>query len=167
MAMGGVHGTRQRRAMPFSYPVSWFALAGVATVAMVIVAVAVLAPPVAPPAVGSPPAIVSASSSSQSRPSVPAQAPTPLDLPSFTAGQVADAKVAWTGLSWHKLANDDPLASVRKIVRWSGGYVAVGAYQSAWAGDGTPVWTSSDGLHFDPATIMPRAVVLDVAEVNR
>jgi hypothetical protein len=165
MAMAAVHGTRQRRAMPFSYPVSWFALAGVATVAMVIVAVAVLAPPVAPPAVGSPPAIGSASSSSQSRPSVPAQAPTPLDLPSFTAGQVADAKVAWTGLSWHQLANDDPLASVRKIVRWSGGYVAVGAYQSA--GAGTPVWTSSDGLHFDPATIMQRAVVLDVAEANR
>jgi hypothetical protein len=153
--------------MLLSSPAAWFAGAGVAIIAAVLLAVTVLTPPVAPPLVGSSPPVGSVSVSSSPRPSAPAQTPTPVDLPSFTAGQVADAKAAWTGLSWHKLANDDPLASVRKIVRWSGGYVAVGAYQSAWAGDGTPVWTSSDGLHFDPATIMPRAVVLDVAEVNR
>jgi hypothetical protein len=152
MAMAAVHGTRQRRAMPFSYPVSWFALAGVATVAMVIVAVAVLAPPVAPPTVGSPPpAIGSASSSSQSRPSVPAQAPTPLDLPSFTTPLMTSTDATWRSLTWSKLDPGNSLADVSKMVEWHGAYLAIGHVRTlASAGGFTPIWHSTDGTTWEP-----------------
>ncbi len=79
------------------------------------------------------------------------------------------ASTTWTGLTWRRLAPDNPLGLVNSVVGWHGGYVAVG-----WVGPRlptTPVWTSTDGAQWQPVlfdtptTFWPGTLVLDVAEV--
>ena len=79
------------------------------------------------------------------------------------------AKAVWTGIRWHRLASDDPLTYVTSVLRWRGGFLAVGREVS----DGTattPVWTSPDGAHWDPlpfntsTTFWPGLSIVGVAE---
>jgi hypothetical protein len=60
------------------------------------------------------------------------------------------ADLGWARITWRKLAADDPLALVRSIVAWRGGYIAVGAPVPTGASSTTPVWTSTDGGAWQP-----------------
>jgi hypothetical protein len=66
----------------------------------------------------------------------------------FTMPLIASS-ATWTGLRWRRLAPDDPLSLVSSVTRWSRGYVAVGRVAVP---PSTPVWTSSDGVRWDPLT---------------
>jgi hypothetical protein len=65
------------------------------------------------------------------------------------------------------LASDDPLALVRSVLRWRRGFIAVGS-----DGSSTPVWTSTDGAHWEPllfntaTTFWPGLLVVGMAEVH-
>jgi hypothetical protein len=77
------------------------------------------------------------------------------------------ADAAWTGIHWRKLASDEPLTLIRSVLRWSGGFIAVGS-----DGSSTPVWTSTDGAHWEallfntPTTFWPGLLIVGVAEVH-
>lgn len=72
--------------------------------------------------------------------------------------------VAWTSLSFAPLAAADPVASIRSMARFQGGFVAVGAPATNHDGSArTPVWTSTDGgtwTPLDPAVLGPSTAVL-------
>ncbi len=76
----------------------------------------------------------------------------------------------WNAIRWGLLQPDDPLRLVRSVLRWRGGYIAVGSVASAGAAS-TPVWTSPDGgtwmpLPFNTATTFsPGLLVVGTAEV--
>jgi hypothetical protein len=103
-------------------------------------------------------------------PELPSAAPSasvgPLPLAFTTA--LPPLSATWTGLTWRRLAPDDPLGLVTSVVRWRHGFVAVGAIGSP---PFTPVWTSADGAQWQPVpfdtstTFWPGYVVLGVAEV--
>lgn len=93
----------------------------------------------------------------------------PSAVATFTTSVPPPATAAWSALRWRRLAQDDPLTLVTSVIRWSGGFLAVG-----WSDIGsptTPVWTSQDGSHWDPlpfntsTTFWPGALVAGVAEV--
>ena len=104
-------------------------------------------------------------------PEVPSPAPSaevvPLPVAFTTPRASASASATWTGLSWRRLAPDDPLSLVTSVVGWRGGFVAVGRIDAPPA---TPVWTSTDGTHWDvlpfntPSTFWPGHAVLGIAE---
>ncbi len=127
----------------------------------------------APPS-GLPQAVVTSptASSPTIAPQMPSAFPSASVGPSHDAFTTAlpPASAAWTGLTWRRLAPDDPLNLVTSVVRWHGGYIALG-----WDGTSlprTPVWTSTDGATWDPLpfntsrTFWPGTLVLAVAEVS-
>ncbi len=65
--------------------------------------------------------------------------------PAFTTPFPPTASASWTGLRWQRLAAGDPLAQVRSVARWQGGFVAVGKVVGSGTMARTPVWTSRDG----------------------
>jgi hypothetical protein len=76
----------------------------------------------------------------------------------------------WSAIHWQRLAPDNPLRLMRSVLRWRGGYIAVGSLVS----DGsttTPMWTSRDGGLWMPVpfgtatTFWPGLLVVGVAEV--
>jgi hypothetical protein len=77
------------------------------------------------------------------------------------------ADAAWTAIQWRALAPNDPLTLVRSVLRWSRGFIAVGS-----DGSSTPVWTSTDGAHWEPLlfntpnTFWPGLQVVGIAEVR-
>ena len=78
-----------------------------------------------------------------------------------------DAETVWTGISWRKLEATDPLAYVRSVTRWRGGYVAVGDPGGDQRSGATPVWVSADGgtwSQLDSAVFGPATRVLGVGE---
>jgi hypothetical protein len=72
----------------------------------------------------------------------PSLAPTPDET--FAVATPPPQGSPWTTLRWRQLPAGDPLAEVRSTLRWSGGYVAVGARSKSGA-PSTPLWTSLDG----------------------
>lgn len=80
------------------------------------------------------------------------------------------ATATWTGLRWHRLAPDDPLALVTSVLRWRGGFVALGRQPVSFLTD-TPIWTSPDGAHWTPlpydtsTTFWPGTEIGGIAEV--
>lgn len=107
----------------------------------------------------------------------PSTSPTPAGPP--TAGPATDVfgipvppaeSATWTAIQWRRLAPDDPLRLVQSVLRWRGGYIAVGSVDSGGS-NSTPVWTSRDGglwmsVPFDTATTFwPGLLVVGVAEV--
>ncbi len=99
----------------------------------------------------------------------PSVAPSPVAvpaLPGFTTDPPTAPNATWTALTWRKLAADDPLAQVRQVIRWSGGYIALGQDQAAGDRSWTPVWISADGTAWtslDPAGFGAGTIVFDVA----
>ena len=89
-------------------------------------------------------------------------------LPVAFTTPLPPASATWTGLTWRRLAPDDPLTLVASVLKWRRGYVAVGSEAGAPV---TPVWTSADGTHWDPlifgtsTTFWPGLAVLGVAEL--
>ena len=97
----------------------------------------------------------------------PSPTPSPLSPPAFVTPVPPAADAAWTGITWRKLAADDPLGQVRSVLRWRGGYVAVGAPVATGDTSHTPVWVSADGGTWrllDPAVLGPATIVLNVGE---
>jgi hypothetical protein len=91
-------------------------------------------------------------------------APSPIATPAPTATPVAlatpvppEAAVGWTGIAWRTLAADDPLAQIRNVTTWRGGYVGRGdpvaidgaAPASGDANVHTPLWVSTDGRSWE------------------
>ncbi len=92
----------------------------------------------------------------------------------FTTPVPPPATAPWTSIRWRRLAQDDPLTLVRSMLRWRGGFIAIGgdslgavATPPVW----TSMWTSTDGAHWEPlpvgtsTTFWPGLGVLGVAEV--
>lgn len=76
------------------------------------------------------------------------------------------AATAWRGIRWRKLAPTDPLAHVRSVTRWRGGFVALGDLAVSGATAHTKVWISADGARWDllgADTFGPSTVVVGVA----
>jgi len=85
----------------------------------------------------------------------------------FITSVPPDPDTAWKGISWRKLSSDEPLARVRSVTRWSGGYVAVGDLGTNGDQAHTPVWISSDGLAWrllDAEVFGSRTIVAGVGE---
>ncbi len=156
----GTGGRRQRRVTIL-----------VALLAVAFVAVAIAKPwgdSVAPAA----PSPGPAGGVAESTPPPPSPVASPSIRPAsaaFTTPTPPAATAAWTAIRWHRLAPGDPLALVRSVVRWRGGFVALGRDPSGGAG-GTPLWTSQEGVHWEllPAntstTFWPGLRVVAVAE---
>jgi hypothetical protein len=89
----------------------------------------------------------------------------------FTTFVPPPETATWSGIHWRRLAADDPLSLVRSVLRWRGGFLALG-----WLTSGgltpTPVWTSTDGAHWEPlpfatgTTFWPGLLIVGVAEVR-
>ncbi len=103
-------------------------------------------------------------------PAVPSPAPSAAVVPlpvAFTTPLIsASASATWTGLTWRRLAADDPLNLITSVVGWRRGSIAVGQINVP---PSTPVWTSADGTRWDvlPAntssTFWPGHFVLAIA----
>ena len=74
----------------------------------------------------------------------------PPTLGAFTTPFPPAADAAWSGIRWTRLAAGDPLARVRSVVRWRGGFLAVGLDQATSSGWWTPLWRSADGVSWQP-----------------
>lgn len=142
-------------------------------VAVAFVGIAVAKPWGATPEGPAPTSVGSIASASATSPSGLATAPTATSqvAAAFRTPTPPAADTQWTGLRWQAVSATDPLALVRSVVRWRGGYVALGALGTA--GGTTPLWTSADGSRWQPlqpdtpATFWPGLQVLGVAPLGR
>ena len=104
----------------------------------------------------------------------PSSTPPVISLPGFTTVAPLSGVAAWSHVHWRKLDASDPLAGVRSVVRWTGGYLALGA----GIGDTTdpttatslrtPVWVSADGSTWRslaPDVFGPATIILGMAEL--
>jgi hypothetical protein len=102
----------------------------------------------------------------QASSAAPSASPGPRSLAFKTA--LPPTSATWAGLTWRRLAPDDPLSLVTYVVRWRHGFVAVGGIGGP---PFTTVWTSADGAQWQPVpfgsstTFWPGYVVLGVGEV--
>lgn len=134
------------------------ALAGLAAAALVVALVGsfyVLSAGPAGPAASarpSPSPSVSPSAAATASPSVPAASPgaSPTPLGAFVTPPVPATGASWTGVDWQQVPAGSPLAAVTSLVRWSGGFVALGYPVPTGSLGRTPVWMSTDGQHWEP-----------------
>ncbi|HVA87780.1 MAG TPA: hypothetical protein VNF73_15860, partial [Candidatus Saccharimonadales bacterium] len=73
----------------------------------------------------------SASSTATVAPSLPPwAAPSPVTVDvipgAFTTPTPPSASSVWATIRWQRLASTDPLTLVRRVLRWRGGFIAVG-----------------------------------------
>ncbi len=174
--MTGVRHTPQRRSWISRLSGSWVlpSIGGAAVVAAaVLVAFLVGLLPPTPTPVGPSPSSSPTAGPTGSPVATPSATATPVvvpALPGFTTNAPTAPDATWTALTWRKLAANDPLAQVRKVIRWSGGYIALGQDQAAGDTSWTPVWTSSDGVSWtplDPSVFGSGTIIYDVAELPR
>jgi hypothetical protein len=121
-----------------------------------------------PIAEASPPAASPGVSTQPSEP-VPSALASPVGPSAFTTPVPPAAGTPWTGISWRKLAPADPLAQVRSVLRWRGGFVAVGSVVASSQTSSTPVWVSADGAgwrQLDARVFGPATVVIGVVETD-
>src|SRR5487761_2533084 len=147
---------------------------------VVFIGVAIAKPWGSPPAstsqpptpVGTPGAAVSPSPAPTGT-AVPAPvAPTPVVPPidTFATALPPPDTATWSAIRWQRLAPDNALRLMRSVLRWRGGYIAIGSLASDGATT-TPVWTSRDGGLWTPVpfntalTFWPGLLVVGVAEV--
>jgi hypothetical protein len=96
----------------------------------------------------------------------PSAAPSPVVLAGFTTIAPTAPAATWKTLRWRKLAADDPLAAVRSVVRFKGGYLAIGKDVGSIVTARTPLWASRDGTTWqpvDPATLGTSTLIIGVA----
>jgi hypothetical protein len=172
--MSGVRHTPQRRSWISRLSGSWIlpSVGGAAVVAAaLLVAVMIGLLPPTPTPVGPSPSSSPTTSASGSPVATPSATATPVvvpALPGFNTNAPTSPDATWTALTWGKLAADDPLAQLRKVIRWSGGYIALGQDQAAGDTSWTPVWTSSDGVSWtslDPSIFGSGTIIYDVAQL--
>jgi len=123
--------------------------------------------PTGPPIVEASPTAASPGVSTLPASPSPSPLASPVGLPAFTTPVPPGAGTAWSGIHWRKLATDDPLAHVRSVVRWRGGFVALGAVIASGQTSSTPLWVSTDGASWhplDPQVFGPATVVIGVGE---
>ncbi len=127
-----------------------------------------LATPTLAVASASPEPSATTAASSEPSTATPSPAPSPALATAFTTPVPPAADAAWTAIHWRKLAPDESLGLIHSVLRWRGGFIAVGAGTS-----GSPMWTSADGAHwepmpfFDTATMVwPSLLVVGLEEVR-
>jgi hypothetical protein len=123
--------------------------------------------PTGPPIVEASPTAASPGVSTFSPAPSPSPLASPVGLPAFMTPVPPGAGTAWSGIHWRKLATDDPLGHVRSVVRWRGGFVALGAVIASGQTSSTPLWVSTDGASWrplDPQVFGPATVVIGVGE---
>ncbi len=103
-------------------------------------------------------------------PATPNVSPDPSSVAArrFSTPIPPDTATTWTGIDWRQVAPDDPLALVRSVLRWRGGFVALGEEVMAGQAWRTPVWVSDDGATWVPIgadVFGPATIVLGVGEV--
>src|SRR5450759_3664068 len=94
-------------------------------------------------------------------------APTPVVPPidTFAIALPPPDTAMWSAIHWQRLAPDNPLRLIRSVLRWRGGYIAVGSLASGGATT-TPVWTSREGGLWMPVlTFWPGLRGVRVGEV--
>jgi hypothetical protein len=123
------------------------------------------------PAASTRPDIAAASPSAASPTGPPAVPSTsrPVQLPgAFTAPSPPESP-DWAGLTWRRLASDDPLGAVRTEVTAGGTSVAIGDITGTTA---TAVWSSTDGTNWQPlesgtsTTFWPNLSIISLATVS-
>lgn len=98
----------------------------------------------------------------------PRVSPPPLGAGGFTTPIPADPAAAWTGIRWTKVAATDPLAHVRSVTRWAGGFVATGDLVTTGTSAHTRAWSSADGGRWEllgADVFGPSAVVVGVGAI--
>jgi len=115
------------------------------------------------------PSVASASPSVVTTPAPtmsPVASPSPLGSGGFTTPIPPDPAAPWTGIRWKELEPADPLAHVRSVTRWRGGFVATGDLVVTGASARSKVWVSADGGTWEPLeadAFGPKAVVIGAA----
>ena len=101
------------------------------------------------PAASTKPEVAAASPSAVSATAPTEALPTdrPRQLPVAFTAPAPPGSSAWAGLTWHRLAPDDPLGAVRTEVTARGTSVAIGDIAGTTS---TTVWSSTDGTHWQP-----------------
>jgi hypothetical protein len=108
------------------------------------------------------------SATDQRSPSVSDSSAPDVRVAGFTTPSPLSPESTWSRLTWRKLATTDTLGLVQKVVRWSGGYLAIGQVVRVGDHGRTPVWLSRDGKTWTalPQVVFgPSTVVMDIAEV--
>ncbi len=154
----------------------------VSAVAVALVGLAILKPwqgPSTPGPSPSPPAaVVAESSPDTSDRAVTAPTPDPRPAPTpdarsgvpFTTPPAPSTAADWSGIRWRRLDPADPVALVRDVVRFDGGYLALGPVLDA-DGSAGPAWASRDGSAWTPvprgtwASLWPDQAVIAAAPV--
>jgi len=122
-------------------------------------------PPTAPPAGSPSPSEVASPSASPSN----AASPPPPKIGDFTMQAPPATTATWTGIQWQRLATSNPLAHVRSVTRWTGGFLALGDLVVDAATAHTKVWISADGRRWDlldPAVFGPTTFVVSAAPTS-
>jgi hypothetical protein len=122
----------------------------VALVVIVFIAVAlakpwdlVTAPANPSPAAVVPSAVAPSAGASAASPGASSRASSS-DASTFQLGAPADA--VWASVQWQQLDPGQALGQVQRVVRWPGGFLALGSDHAG----GTPLWSSADGQAWDP-----------------
>jgi hypothetical protein len=170
--------------VPHAQPISWRSIGTMRRLLAVSLVTALVAactsttvsplPPSSPPATIIPasatpsgPPVTTPAPTVEPSPLAPSPAPSPVLAMAFTTPVPPAADAPWTAIRWRKLASDEPLTLVRSVLRWHGGFIAVGS-----DGSSTPVWTSPDGAHWEPLpfntanTFWPGLLIVGMAEVR-
>jgi hypothetical protein len=113
---------------------------------------------------------VAASSPSAASPAGPPVLPTsrPGQLPGAFSAPPPPGSSDWAGLTWRRLASDDPLGVVRAEVTSGGSSVAIGEIAGSTS---TTVWSSTDGTYWQPldtgtsTTFWPNLSIIALATV--
>ncbi len=123
------------------------------------------------PAASAEPGVAAASPSgaSASAPPIALATPQPHRLPVAFTAPAPQGSSAWAGLTWRRLAPDDPLGAVLTEVTAGGTSIAIGDIPGTTS---TTVWSSTDATHWDPieantpTTFWPNLSIIGLAAVT-
>jgi hypothetical protein len=129
------------------------------------------------PATALPSTILATPGSTASPATPPTRSPGPSTTPpapslapdiGFATNRATRPGDRWTGLDWRRLKPSDPVAGLRRVTAWSGGFIAIGAPVGDGAAVHTPIWTSIDGASWVPLSLPfgPGAITTDIVEVG-
>ena len=96
----------------------------------------------------------------------PRVSPSPPGKGGFVTAIPPDPAETWKGIRWRKVAASNPLAHVRSVTRWRGGFVATGDLVVTGGSARNKVWVSADGGTWNllgAGVFGPKAMVVGVA----